>query len=297
MFDCRGKTALVTGASAGIGREVARVLARDVGTLVLVARRRDRLDELAAELRRDSGDVAIEQPQRSVRPHILHKPFMRAARGDGAPKVEVRALDLTDRAATAKFCDELAERGPAVDVLINNAGFGDRGLFESGEWATFERMLDLNVVASTQLLRRFVPPMVRRGSGAVLNVGSTAGLVPLPDSAVYSASKAYLNILSEAVRAEVAGTGVSVTALLPGPVETEFQGVSGFTPRPRTPGIFWVDVVACAEEAVAAMKRGDARVIPGRAVHAAALAAEAIPRRLMGLLLDRVAKGIRRARS
>ncbi|HSN98548.1 MAG TPA: SDR family NAD(P)-dependent oxidoreductase, partial [Candidatus Nanopelagicales bacterium] len=194
-----GRTALVTGASAGIGREIARVLARDVGTLILVARRRERLDEVAAEL------------------------------GAGRPslRVLVRPVDLLDRAATGALLDALEGEGEQVDVLVNNAGFGDYAFFTESAWSKLEPMLELNVVSATYLLHRLVPGMVSRGFGAILNVGSCAGIAPSPQMVAYSATKAYINLLSEGLRAELAGTGVSVTNLSPGPIPTEFQEVAG----------------------------------------------------------------------
>ena len=167
MYDLRGKTALVTGASAGIGREIARVLARDVATLILVARRRERLDELAAELKAKRSGL----------------------------RVLVEPVDLLDRVATGVLLDELEKRGEQIDVLVNNAGFGDYGLLHQREWSKLERMLELNVVGLTFLLSRLVPRMVARGSGAVLNVGSIAGLVTSPAMGVYSATKAYVRYL------------------------------------------------------------------------------------------------------
>ena len=249
-LDISGRTALVTGASAGIGREIARILAREVGVMILVARRADRLSELAAEL---SG----------AHPGL---------------RVLVHAVDLLDRAATGAMLDALERDGVAVDVLVNNAGFGTYGLFEKHGWAKTEQMLELNVVSATYLLHRLVPPMVGRGFGAILNVGSTAGMFPSPAFAAYSASKAYLNLLSEALHAELVGTGVSVTVLCPGPVPTEFQEVAGSKGRNPMPKAFHIDAVQCAEEAVRALKAGEGRHIPGAAMRAAMVSVEALPK-------------------
>jgi hypothetical protein len=266
VVDLTGRSALVTGASAGIGREIARVLARKVGTLILVARREDRLTELAAELGAARSDL----------------------------RVLVRAVDLLDRAATGAMLDGLDREGVAVDVLVNNAGFGDWGLFEKSGWTKTEQLLELNVVTATFLLHRLVPPMVGRGFGAILNVGSTAGMFPSPALAVYSASKAYVNLLSEALHAELTGTGVHVTALCPGPVPTEFQEVAGSGGRNPMPKAFHVDAAQCAEEAVAALEAGHARVIPGAAVRAAMLSVEALPKpvaRQAAIRMARKARG------
>lgn len=264
-IDLRNRTALVTGASAGIGREIARLLAREVAVMVLVARRADRLAELAAELG-------------AAHPSL---------------RVIVRAVDLLDRAATGAMLDGLEREGVHVDVLVNNAGFGDYGLFEKRGWTKTEQMIELNVVSATFLLHRLVPPMVGRGFGAILNVGSTAGMFPSPALAVYSASKAYLNLLSEALHAELAGTGVSVTVLCPGPVPTEFQEVAGTTGRNPMPKAFHIDAVQCAEEAVAALKAGEARHIPGAAVRAAMLSVEALPKVVSRQVAARMGKKAR----
>ncbi len=248
--DLGGRTALVTGASAGIGREIARILARKVGVLVLVARRKDRLEELAAELSAAHGGL----------------------------RVLVRAVDLLDRAATGAVLDGLEKDGVLVDVLVNNAGFGDYGLFEKSGWTKTEQMIELDVVSTTFLLHRLLPPMVGRGFGAILNVGSTAGMFPSPRFAAYSASKAYVNLLSEALHAELAGTGVSVTVLCPGPVPTEFQEVAGSAGRSPMPKAFHIDAVQCAQEAVDALEAGEGRRISGVAVRAAMVSLEALPR-------------------
>jgi short-subunit dehydrogenase len=263
-LDLGGKTALVTGASAGIGREIARILAREVGALILVARRRERLDELAIDLAAASPGV----------------------------RVVVRAVDLLDRAATGALLDALEREGERIDVLINNAGLGHSAFFHESEWPKLLQMLELNVVSATYLLHRVVPGMVARGFGAILNVGSSAGMAAAPEMVTYSATKAYLNLLSEGLRAELAGTGVSVTALCPGPVSTEFQAVAGVRRQPM-PAAFHVDATECAEEAVAALKAGRARVIPGLPMRAAMVSLESVPKALVRPMLARMASRIR----
>jgi len=264
-LDLGARTALVTGASAGIGREIARVLAREVGTLILVARRADRLAELASELTAVHRDL----------------------------RVLVRAVDLLDRAATGAMLDALEREGLQVEVFVNNAGFGDYGLFEKRGWTKTEQMLELNVVTATFLLHRIIPAMVGRGFGAILNVGSTAGMFPSPALAVYSASKAYVNLLSEALAAELAGTGVTMTVLCPGPVATEFQEVAGTTGRNPMPKAFHIDAAQCAEEAVRALKAGEARHIPGARVRAAMLSLEALPMPMVRVAANRMGKKAR----
>lgn len=264
-MDLSGRTAIITGASAGIGRDIARLLGREVSALILVARRRDRLDELATEL-------------------TAHRPDLR---------VVVRAVDLLDRPATGAMLDELVQQGERIDVLVNNAGFGDAEFFQSSSWPKIEQMLELNVVSTTYLLHRLIPGMVERGFGAILNVGSSAGMIASPGMGAYSATKAYVNLLSEGLRAELTGTGVSVTVLCPGPVPTEFQEVAGQRENPA-PKAFWVDATKCAEDAVVAMKRRRARVIPGLPMLAAVLAVEATPKAVIRPVLARVAASMRR---
>jgi short-subunit dehydrogenase len=279
-LDLHGKTALVTGASSGIGRALALVLARDVAALVLVARRRDRLDALAGEIRAAHPSVTVV----------------------------VREVDLTDRAATGAMLDGLASEGVTVDVLVNNAGFGDRGLVHERPWDKLEALLELNVVTVTYLIRRLLPGMLERGAGGILNVGSIAGIVTRPGSAVYGASKSYVNALTEALHSELAGTGVVVTGMLPGPVATEFgamatkgdaapvgharSGESRRDPMPM-PDALAVPVETCAELGVRALVRGDARVIPGARVRAMATLMDNTPRPLLRRVLAGAAKKLR----
>jgi short-subunit dehydrogenase len=266
-LDLKGRTALVTGASSGIGRELARALAREeVARLVIVARRKERLDELAAELTADHPGL-----------HVM-----------------VRPTDLTDQTATAALLDALEVDGIEVEVLINNAGLAAYGPFAEGSWDKTLETLQVNVIAPTLLLQRLIPKMVKRGFGAVLNVGSSAGAFPSPSLGVYAATKAYINLLNEVLVAELAGTGVVATALLPGPVETEFQSVSGADRRPPLPRPFWVDAKKVAELAVRGLKHGQARVVPGGAMHAAVLSVEALPKAWLRPLLKQAAKRFQR---
>lgn len=229
-------TILITGASSGLGAEFARQLAPLAQCLVLTARRRHRLDALAAEIARDGLTM-----------HCL-------------------VVDLADEADTERFLRELSTLGLEVDVLINNAGLGDHGLFEASEWPRVKAMVDLNVRALTQLTHALLPPMIVRGRGAILNVSSIASLLPLPQMAIYAATKAYVTSFSEALRAELRGTGVSVTALCPGPVDTEFAAVaerSGSTGAQLTPEYFKVPAAQVVSEGLAALEDDRARVIPG----------------------------------
>ena len=190
----QNQTALVTGASSGIGRELARVHAGFGGDLILVARGEEALNELAAELRDRHGVT-----------------------------VEVVPRDLAVPNAAAGLWEEIRRRGLTVDVLVNNAGFGLHGPFAEQDADRLSAMLRLNVLTLTDLTRLALPPMLARGRGRVLNLASVAAFVPGPLLAVYYASKAYVLSLSEALAEEVNGTGVTVTALCPGATETDFK--------------------------------------------------------------------------
>ena len=193
------KWALITGASAGIGTEFAKIFAAHGTSLVLVARRRDRLEALATKLRTKHSQI----------------------------KVEVIDMDLSNGQAGALLAKELERKGIEIEYLVNNAGFGSQGAFVQRPLAKELEMIDLNVKALVSLCGHLVPPMVQRGSGRVLNVGSTAGFQPGPYMATYYATKAFVNSFSEALYEELRGTGVTVTVLAPGPVDTEFIDVAG----------------------------------------------------------------------
>ena len=200
-------TALVTGASSGIGAEIARLLAAKGHGVTLVARRQERLDELAREL----------ESQRHVRAHAI-------------------ACDLSDGDARERLVAQIAERGLEVSVLVNNAGFGSAGRFQDLDVDGELRMVRTNVEAVVGLCGEYVPRMVARGDGAVLNVASTAGFQPLPRQATYSASKAFALAFTEVLSSDLKGTGVTATALCPGPVRTEFTDQhEGFESAATTP--------------------------------------------------------------
>jgi short-subunit dehydrogenase len=225
-------TALVTGASSGIGAELARVHAEHGGDLVVVARRRERLEAIKSEFEKSYG----------ITVHVLSK-------------------DLTQADAPRQILNELQSRGVPVDVLINNAGLGYLGLFHEQDWARNEDMIKINILALTALTRLFVPPMIERRRGRILNVASMAGFVPGPLQAVYYASKAYVLSFSEAIANELADTGVTVTVLCPGPVETEF------TRRAEMKGVRLLDRMASARDTAQAgynaMLKGKTVVVPG----------------------------------
>lgn len=188
------KTALITGASAGIGYELAKLFAEGGYNLVLIARREDKLRTLAEELEQTQG----------ISVHILSK-------------------DLTDKQAPQHIFETVQEQNIHVDVLVNNAGFGVHGLFAETEWQEEQDMITVNMTALTQLTKLFLPAMVEKKQGKIMNIASTAAFQPGPVMAIYFASKAYVLSFSEALANELIGTGVTVTALCPGPTRTEFQ--------------------------------------------------------------------------
>lgn len=224
--------ALITGASSGIGREFATLHAQTGGDLVLVARRRDRLEELKQQLEKDHGI-----------------------------SVTVIAGDLGAPGAAQAVFDEITAGGIEVDYLINNAGHGGRGEFHNMDPAMIESQINLNMVALTQLTRLFVPGFVARGSGRILNVSSTASFFPGPLQAVYFATKAYVTFLSNALSEELRDTGVTVTALMPGATETEFAKVSGMDKTNLFDQTFPARDVAAA--GYAAMQAGEMDVVAG----------------------------------
>ena len=231
-------TVLITGASSGIGRELAREFAPRSTTLVLAARRLGRLEQLRAEL-------LTRHPQLNI---------------------VVLAADLSDEHAIESLLAKISGQAAAVDVLINNAGFGDTALFDRAQWPRTRQILRTNVLAVAQLTSALVPGMVARHRGGVLNIGSGAGLTVLPSAAAYVGSKHFVNGFSEALRADLAGTGVTVTQVCPGPVASEFDQLAG-SPQGMTgtPRAFRISAAQCAREALDGFERGAARVFPGRA--------------------------------
>ena len=191
------KTALITGASGGIGYELARIHAESGGNLVLVARNKEKLDELKGELEEKHG----------ITVYTIRK-------------------DLSLHGAAYEVYNKVNELNIEIDYLINNAGIGDVKHFAVTDWPKQERMINLNITTLTQLTRLFLPDMITRGSGKILNVASVASFVPGPTMSVYFASKAFVLSFSEAVAEEVRGKGITVTALCPGPTESDFHTVA-----------------------------------------------------------------------
>ena len=223
-------TVVITGASSGIGAEIARGLSRLGYTPILVARRADRLRDLADEL---------------TRTHSV--------------RAEVLPLDLADAAARAQLIGVIAERSPAG--LVNSAGFGTNGLFQSLPLARESEQVTINAVALMELTHAALPGMIARGSGAVLNVGSVGGFQPVPDGAVYSATKAFVQTFSEAVHEGLHGTGVSCTVLCPGPVPTEWWDVAGASRSGM--GAVAMSAGEVADAGIAGMLGGKRLVVPG----------------------------------
>jgi len=230
-------SALITGASAGIGREFARQLAGRAGSVVLVARRRERLEQLHNELTKSNPNL----------------------------NVHVYDVDLADKAQVDALIDSLARDKIDIDLLINNAGLGDSGPFATSDPERIDQIIQVNMSALTLLTRKLLPPMIARKRGAILNVSSSAGFLPIPGFAIYAASKAYVTSFSEAIFSELRGTGVSVCALCPGPVHTEFNDVAQRPgeARDRSPEFVYVPVEQVVRDALAAVEADRPLIIPG----------------------------------
>jgi short-subunit dehydrogenase len=228
-----GQTAVVTGASSGLGAEFARLLAQDGHDVVLVARRRDRLDDLASRLQTDHG----------IQAHVI-------------------AQDLTAPQGAEALVRELEARNLHADYLINNAGAGTTGAFATADLATELAMLTLNITALVHLTRLLLPGMLERDRGRILTVGSVAGFMPGPFMADYYASKAFVNSFSQALSYELRGSGVTATLLSPGPTSTEFAGVAGVE-KSRLFALGTMTAERVAKDGYRGMQRGRARVVPG----------------------------------
>lgn len=230
------RRALVTGASAGLGVEFARQLAARGHDLLLVARRQDRLESVADEIR------------------TAH-----------AVDVVACAADLSDREAPARLETFVRERGLAIDVLVNNAGSAGPDLLADRDWAAHAAFLELMMLSVTQMCHRFVPPMRERGFGRVINVSSFAGRLARPAGANYGPAKAYLVALSEELALVLRGSGVHVCALCPGFVHTEFHETAGLMAMKRgLPEFVWYDAATVVREGLDAVERGRPIYASGR---------------------------------
>jgi uncharacterized protein len=225
------RSALITGASSGIGTELAALCAAGGYNVILVARSTDRLAELAVRLER----------QHQVRARVV-------------------TADLADPAAPAAIYQQTLNE--PIEILINNAGFGILGPFAKSDWGAQSRLMAVNMAAPAALTRLFLPDMLQRGSGRILNVASTAGFVPGPFMAMYYASKAFLLSFSHAVANEVQGSGVTVTVLCPGPTRTDFAHAAGGEQSPLFKGPV-MEPGEVARLGYDAMMRGKAQVIAG----------------------------------
>lgn len=257
FHDC---TAVITGASSGLGAEFARQLAPQAKALVLIARREPELTALAEELQR--GHPAIR---------IITVP-----------------CDLADAEHRNQLPGQLSSLGLRVNVLINSAGVGDYGAFADGIWPRIAPMLDVNVTALTHLTHLFLPDLKTHAPSGILNVSSLAGELPIPDFAVYAAGKAYVSRFSEALRLELRAERISVTALCPGPVKTGF-GTVAERPGETTPKMSaaYQTKEHVVRAALRALSRGRARVFPGFIVRATSLLVSLLPMPLLRAIMAR----------
>lgn len=258
------RTAVVTGASSGIGVEVARELSRRGHHVTLVARSVDKLEALAEEL---AGEQA-----------------------GGAAGATVRPCDLGDRAARAALAADLLAGGRTVEVLVNNAGLSTLGPVASADPEAEVHMVEVDVVSVVDLTTRLLPGMVARGRGCVLNVASTAAFQPLPGQAGYGAGKAFVLSYTQGLAGELRGTGVTATTLCPGPVHTGFGERAGFSreeAEAALPPVMWVDAAEVARQAVEGADAGRLVVVPGRANRVAATLSQLTPRRWLVPVLSR----------
>jgi short-subunit dehydrogenase len=260
-----GGTILVTGASSGIGMAIARLVASRAKVLVLVARRADRLEELAKELTKAHPGL----------------------------RVESIPCDLSSRPDVTKLIAEVHERKLEVDVLVNNAGVGMMGVFDRADPEKTAFMIELNVTSLTLLTLAFLRGMVDRQRGGVLNISSGFGLAVMPTFAAYCATKHYVTGFTEALRADLAGTGVTATQICPGPVATEFEQAMGNFTGMKVPGFVEISAERCARVSIRAFERNAAIVVPGITMKIVMLVNALSPRfmrRLFAGLIGRVAR-------
>lgn len=259
MIESKPGVALITGASSGIGQELARTCARHHHDLVLVARNEDRLLALADELAKEYGIQSL-----------------------------VISADLLEPESPQRIHERCVNAGLHIHVLINNAGFGAGGSFAATDIPSMLAQLQVNIVALTHLTRLFLPAMVSRNAGRILHVASTAGFQPGPFMAVYYASKAYVISFSAALTEELRGTSVTSTVLCPGPTATDFQRRAGITNAPIAGRLLLKTPEFVAERAYAGMMKGNVHVIPGLMNKAGVVFVKLLPgfitRRVVGLL-------------
>lgn len=260
------RTAVVTGASSGIGVEIARELVRRGHGVTLVARSADKLQALATEL---------------------------SATG---VRAEVLPTDLSDAASRAGLLDRILDLGLTPDILVNNAGLSTLGPVAASDPAAELNMIQVDVLAVAELCSRFLPGMVQRGRGAILNVASTAAFQPLPGQAGYGACKAFVVSYTESLSGELNGSGVTATVLCPGPVDTGFGERAGFSKadaEAALPSFMWETAAAVAKVGVEALDRGRVVAVPGMANRIAARFAHHVPNRLLVPVLAKQHPGLR----
>nr|BBH91945.1 short-chain dehydrogenase [Thermogemmatispora argillosa] len=248
-YHYRGKTALITGASSGIGLAFAHALAARGMHLILVARSEERLQQLARELRERNGIQA-----------------------------EVIAIDLSREGAATQLANAVQERGLSVDLLINNAGFGTYGPFAEQSAAREHQEIMLNVTALVDLTHAFLPPMLARGEGAIINLASLAAFLPIPHMAVYAATKAFVLSFSQALWTEYRHQGLRVLAVCPGPVATNFFAVMG-TSQEGMPGLV-LSPERVVTASLRALEQGRSQVVPGLLNKLMAFSTRLVPRTL-----------------
>ncbi|MDJ0396310.1 SDR family oxidoreductase [Rhodococcus sp. G-MC3] len=261
------RTAVVTGASSGIGEAIARELAGRGHGVTLVARRGDKLTALAEEL------TAL------------------------GVRAEVLATDLSDRSARAELLPRIVALGLVPDILVNNAGLSTLGPVASSDPEAELNMIEVDVASVADLCTRFLPGMTSRRRGAVLNVASTAAFQPLPGQAGYGACKAFVLSYTQSLTGELKGTGVTATALCPGPVDTGFGEAAGFSKKDAEaalPPIMWVTAKAVAKTAVDGMAKGQMVAIPGTVNRIASVFASVTPRKLLVPILARTHPGLKK---
>jgi len=264
-----GSVALLTGASAGIGLALARELSPRVSTLILIARRVEKLEQLKQEL--------------EGRPGLT---------------IQVERCDLTDRRELDALLARIEATHGGVDILINNAGRGDFHVFDLSPWDAKEQLIELNVRAPAYLIQRLAPHMVRKGHGGILNISSGVAFIPMfPGMGSYAASKHFLNALSETLRLELAPAGVAVTCACPGPVQSEFMDVAGAGAGDRPPSFLVQSAAACARECIAGFERNQALIMPGLLNRISSILTRVTPRFVMRLVLSSLARAQRKKQS
>jgi len=256
---------MITGASSGIGREMARLIAPRARAIMLVARREERLRELEVELKR-------------LYPKL---------------NVYVFACDLAREGDIEHVLNSLKVGLGRVDVLINNAGLGDINLFEATSWDKLEQVIKVNVLGLAKLTHLLLGPMLIRKRGGVLNVSSTLGLTFMPGAAIYSATKHFVTCFSEALRLELGGTGIVVSQLCPGPVDTEFEGIAGNPTGIAVPRLIQLSAAQCARLGLRGFERGRALIIPGLLMRLLMWSARLSPRPLLRLVFSRIGRFLR----